>query len=171
MILIALGSNIDFCGQSPQTIVLNAIKTIEKNATILKVSRLYRSTAWPNPSDPAFINAAALLKTELKPAALLEMLHRVEEQFGRVRKNRNAPRTLDLDLLAYGNIICGRGGDIDNSLFRPLCLPHPEIENRDFVLRPLCDIAPDWRHPLSGLTVAEMLDKLDQIEAQPLLGG
>lgn len=209
MILIALGSNVSFCSQTPKTILLNAIKTIEENATIIKLSQLYRSTAWPDPSDPPFVNAAAEIETALPPKALLAFLHKVEGQFGRIRDKRNAPRTLDLDLLAYDDeIITGddAGGQgatqqgpsnqkqsnqklsdqnptisdltgpdlIIPELMGPdltgkaLRLPHPEIAERDFVLAPLCDIAPDWRHPITGLTPVQMLKSLQRHDAQPI---
>jgi 2-amino-4-hydroxy-6-hydroxymethyldihydropteridine diphosphokinase len=114
------------------------------------VSSFYETQAWPEPRDPAFVNAVASIETSLAPAVLLALLHRVERDFGRVRAQRNAPRTLDLDIVDYDGRI--EGG--------PPTLPHPRIESRGFVLIPLRDVAPAWRHPVSGRSVAELIAAL-----------
>lgn len=115
---------------------------------ILAVSPFYRSEAWPNPADPPFVNAVAEVKTRLLPGQLLKALLAVEKAFGRVRKSRNEPRTLDLDLIDYGGLI---------SDAEQLMLPHPRLHERAFVLRPLADIAPAWRHPDTGEGVLALL--------------
>lgn len=115
---------------------------------ILAVSPLYRSEAWPDPADPPFVNAVAEVKTRLLPGQLLKALLAVEKAFGRVRKSRNEPRTLDLDLIDYGGLI---------SDTEQLMLPHPRMHERAFVLRPLADIAPAWRHPDTGEGVVALL--------------
>jgi 2-amino-4-hydroxy-6-hydroxymethyldihydropteridine diphosphokinase len=121
---------------------------------VKRVSSLYESPAWPDPADPAFINAIAEIETSLPPEALLAGLHAIEAGFGRRRSVRNAPRSLDLDLIAYHNEIRG-GEDAD------LILPHPRLSGRAFVLAPLLEVAPDWRHPVSGETAAEMAAQSD----------
>ncbi|HXI87839.1 MAG TPA: 2-amino-4-hydroxy-6-hydroxymethyldihydropteridine diphosphokinase, partial [Parvularculaceae bacterium] len=90
-----------FCYRAPADIITAALAVLGRIATVSAVSRLYRSPAWPDPADPAFINAAARIESGLAPAALLAALHAVEAGFGRRRGPRNAPRTLDLDLLDY----------------------------------------------------------------------
>lgn len=101
-------------------------------------SSWWRSAAWPDPGDPPFLNGVALVRTELGPHELMAALGRIEDAFGRQRGRLNAPRTLDLDLIAYGR----EAGDVDG-----LILPHPRAAERLFVMGPLAEIAPDWRHP------------------------
>jgi 2-amino-4-hydroxy-6-hydroxymethyldihydropteridine diphosphokinase len=103
------------------------------------VSRWWRSAAWPDPSDPPFLNGVVLARTSWSPLEALEALHLLEERFGRRRTSANAPRTLDLDLIALGREIVGEPG---------LILPHPRAAERYFVMGPLAEIAPHWRHPV-----------------------
>ncbi len=148
MILIALGSNLNSHAGPPGSTLRAALKALEKNGIgSAAVSRFYESPAWPDPSDPLFVNAVARVVTALLPAKLLETLHGIETDFGRIRGKRNAPRTLDLDLLDYdGRIEAG-----------PPVLPHPRIAERAFVLVPLADVAPDWCHPKTRESVDRLL--------------
>ena len=151
-ILIALGANMPSRAGAPFETLRAALATLEEaGVTVLKVSSLLETTAWPDPTDPPFVNAAASHQTALNPLALLELLHATETAYGRVRSRVNAPRPLDLDLLAHGNTV------VTSEL---LSLPHPLIARRRFVLEPLAEIAPHWRHPISGLTTLEMLAAL-----------
>lgn len=161
MILIGLGSSLPFCGAQPQETVRLAMAAIAGFAPVERASRLYRSPAWPDPADPPFVNAVIAVRTGLGPAALLAALHDVEAAFGRRRSARNAPRTLDLDLLAYDGFVSkgAEGG---------LSLPHPGLPDRDFVLAPLCDIAPDWTSPVSGRMARAMLAALPTRSAIPI---
>lgn len=153
MILIAAGSNVPFCGVDSQQLVLSSFYALQRVVDVYQISPLYEAPAWPDPSDPVFVNAVAVARTDLPPATLLSVLHTVERAFGRVRSVKNAPRTLDLDLIAHGDhVLSGEAGG-------PV-LPHPGVEMREFVLAPLCDIAPDWRSPSSGKTAAEMLSEI-----------
>lgn len=108
---------------------------------VLARSSWWRSQAWPDPSDPPFLNGVAVVSTAHDAPTLMRTLGRIEDLFGRVRTARNAPRTLDLDLIAYGRL----SGDLDG-----LILPHPRAADRLFVMGPLAEIAPDWIHPVSG---------------------
>lgn len=157
MILIAAGSNLPFCGVDSQQIVLHSILAIGAFTDVIAKSRLYASPAWPDPADPSFVNAVVQVRTEIAPAALLAALHGVEAAFGRLRSQRNAPRTLDLDLIAYGD-----------RLSEDPALPHPRIADRDFVLAPICDIAPDWRPPGNTRSAAELLERLPVRTAKPI---
>lgn len=110
--------------------------------TVAARSSWWTSLAWPDPSDPPFLNGVARVETGLDPHALMAALGRIEDAFGRRRGRPNAPRTLDLDLVAYGRL----KGDLDG-----LILPHPRAAQRRFVMGPLAEIAPDWRHPGGGV--------------------
>lgn len=168
MILIGLGSSLPFCGSAPQETLRLAIRAIGRFAPVSAVSRFYASTAWPNPSDPPFVNAAIAVTSRLSPDALLAALHQVEDAFGRKRGKKNAPRTLDLDLLAYGRL-AGTWFSGGGSAGTGLILPHPRMAARDFVLAPLCDIAPDWVSPATGLTPCQMLAALSAVTAVPIV--
>jgi 2-amino-4-hydroxy-6-hydroxymethyldihydropteridine diphosphokinase len=151
-ILIALGANMPSRAGPPAETLKAALAALgDAGVGVLKVSSFLLTEAWPDPDDPPFTNAVATVQTSLQPFALLELLHAIETAFGRVRSRPNAPRTLDLDLLAYGDVVTGAQG---------LELPHPRLAARRFVLAPLAEIAPGWRHPVSGLTAGEMLARL-----------
>ena len=119
----------------------------------MRRSRFYKSAPVPVSDQPWYVNAVASVATELPPRELLALLHRVEARFGRARRERNEARPLDLDLLAYNDRIeAGEGGG-------PI-LPHPRLHERGFVLLPLAEVAPGWRHPVSGKSVAELIAAL-----------
>jgi len=151
-ILVALGANMPSRAGPPlQTLKAALAALAAANMVIVKTSSFHETTAWPDATQPAFINAAASLQSDLQPFALLELLLSIETDFGRVRSRINAPRTLDLDLLAHGDtVLTGER----------LTLPHPRMASRRFVLQPLAEIAPHWRHPVTGLTCLEMLAAL-----------
>ena len=146
---IGIGSNLSWLGRPPGAVVPAAARALARLGS-LRLSPLYDSPAWPNPSGPAYVNAVAALETALAPEAVLAACQAIEAGFGRRRDaaNRNASRTLDLDLLALG------GAVIETET---LTLPHPRLAARDFVLAPLRDLAPGWRHPVSGRPIADLL--------------
>lgn len=150
-IFIALGANIPSAAGQPPDTLRAALATLgERGVRVLRVSTFRQTPAWPNPTDPAFVNAVAGIQTDLQPFALLGLLHEVETAHGRKRSVPNAPRTLDLDLIDYG-------GRIEQG---SVTLPHPRIAARGFVLEPLAEIAPGWRHPVTGETVEALLAAL-----------
>jgi 2-amino-4-hydroxy-6-hydroxymethyldihydropteridine diphosphokinase len=160
MILIALGSNLSSrAGDPPATLRAALAHLADNGATLVEVSHFYRTPAWPDPRDPEFVNAVACVTTELSPAELIARLHETETAFGRVRSERNAPRTLDLDILDYD-------GRVEDG---PPMLPHPRIEARAFVLIPLRDVAPGWRHPASGKSIPELLAQIPEAERSAIV--
>jgi len=148
MVAIALGSNL---GDS-LSIVRSALEVLDRQPMVrlIKSSRWYRTKAITlpdTPPQPDYINGCAILTTTLSPPELLALLLWVEQRFGRERRAMWSARTLDLDLLLYDELI------IDLPQLR---VPHPRMGDRSFVLLPLQEIAPDWRHPVNGLTIREL---------------
>lgn len=154
MILIGLGANLPSPRfGTPRDTCEAALGALEaRGLGITTRSRWYESAPVPVSDQPWFVNGVAAVETRLDPAAVMDILHRVEDDFGRVRVERNEARVLDLDLLDYAGKVRA-GGPV---------LPHPRMHERAFVLLPLRDIAPDWRHPVTG----EGLDAL--IRALPV---
>ncbi len=145
-VIVALGSNLSGEYDSPRALLEAAQRAMTRaGLTVARVSRFWRSKAWPDPADPPYVNAICLVETDLPPAALLGLLHRIEQDFGRDRRVANAPRTLDLDLIAYGRIVT-----------EAPALPHPRAHERKFVMGPLAQIAPEWTHPVLGRTAAAL---------------
>ena len=152
MILLALGGNLPSCAGQPADTLKRALGELERHGVeIREVSAFYETPAWPDPANPAFVNAVAAVKTSLQPVELLMLLHGVETDFGRLRSASNAARTLDLDLLDYDGRVVAEP---------QLTLPHPRMATRGFVLVPLRDVAPGWRHPVTGQGLAELLAAL-----------
>jgi 2-amino-4-hydroxy-6-hydroxymethyldihydropteridine diphosphokinase len=154
VIFIALGSNLfsDAYG-SPEDICVAAIEALEQRGiSITARSRWFRTAPVPVSDQPWFVNGVIAVETLLSPKELLGLLHEVEAEFGRTRKIRNEARILDLDLIAYDDrIMTGPDGPI---------LPHPRSHERGFVLLPLADVDPDWRHPVTGAAVADLIAAL-----------
>jgi 2-amino-4-hydroxy-6-hydroxymethyldihydropteridine diphosphokinase len=146
---IALGSNL---GES-EAILEAAINTLAQTPGIsLESQSSWYKTKAVGPPQPDYINAAAILQVEMIPQLLLETLLQIENKFGRVRKERWEPRTLDLDLLLYDDLIL----ETPN-----LQIPHPRMRERGFVLVPLAEIAPDWIEPISGCAIKQLVKEVD----------
>lgn len=157
MILIGLGANLPSQAGPPMRTLKRALDELERQGVEIRgLSAFYETPAWPDPADPAFVNAVAAVRTRLQPVELLTLLHGVETALGRLRSASNAPRTLDLDLLDY---------DGQNMSTPQLILPHPRMAARNFVLVPLRDVAPDWRHPVTGEGVETLLAALPDRDA------
>jgi 2-amino-4-hydroxy-6-hydroxymethyldihydropteridine diphosphokinase len=154
MILIGLGGNIDSPVGPPRQTCVEALARLEHAGVGIRGrSPWYQTAPIPVSDQPWFTNAVAELETDRSPQDLLELLHVVEQGLQRVRGAPNGARTLDLDLLAYRGLV--RGTDVS-----PPILPHPRLHQRAFVLFPLCDLVPGWRHPVLGVTAAELARRL-----------
>jgi len=148
MILIALGSNLPSRAGGPRETLQAALHALgEHGIAVNAVSPFYETPAWPDPNDPRYVNAVALVTSALAPRKLMERLQMIETSLGRERSVRNAPRTLDLDVV-----------DCDGRVEEgPPVLPHPRMHSRAFVLLPLFDIVPNWHHPVSGESVTTLI--------------
>jgi len=152
VIIIGLGANLPSrFGEPRETCAAALMALAVRGVHPLRQSRLWRTAPVPVSDQPWFVNAVAALDTDLPPEALLDVLSSIEQDFGRVRGERNAARGIDLDLLDY------RGWQMYTD---HLTLPHPRLHDRAFVLQPLADIAPDWRHPLTRRPLAELIAAL-----------
>lgn len=137
-VIVALGGNLPGRYGSSAEVLRAALAALEwSGLKPVSTSSLWRSSAWPDPSDPDYLNAVAIVETSLPPAEVLALLHRIEQGFGARSAERNGPRVLDLDLIAYGRLV--HHGE--------LMLPHPRAAERLFVMGPLAEIAPAWVHP------------------------
>jgi 2-amino-4-hydroxy-6-hydroxymethyldihydropteridine diphosphokinase len=151
VVLIGLGANLSsHAGEPADTIRAALVELGARHISIQRTSSLYRTPAWPDPNDPPYVNAVVRAETTMLSRELMNVLHDTETAFGRTRSARNAPRTLDLDLIDFDAIV-------DPG---PPELPHPRAANRAFVLVPLADVAPEWRHPVLGKTVNALISAL-----------
>lgn len=160
MILVGLGSNVSGPWGTPRETVERALAELDRPpCRVLEASRLMSTSPMGVRDQPDFVNAVAAIETALEPAALLDHLHDLELEADRRRSLRWGPRTLDLDLIDYDGRIIDAGQEV-RSRHGHLTLPHPGIAGRPFVLEPIAEIAPGWRHPVTGKSAAEMLAAL-----------
>jgi 2-amino-4-hydroxy-6-hydroxymethyldihydropteridine diphosphokinase len=176
-VLIALGANLPVGRQPPAETLRKALAALPRHGlAVVRASRLFATPCFPAGAGPDYVNAAAEISAPgMGPREVLAALHAVEARFRRVRGVRWGMRTLDLDLLAVGDAVLPDpataavwrdlppGRQVGETPDR-LILPHPRLQDRAFVLVPLMDVAPDWRHPALGLSVAEMAARLPQAD-------
>ncbi|KIN65278.1 2-amino-4-hydroxy-6-hydroxymethyldihydropteridine pyrophosphokinase [Sulfitobacter noctilucae] len=149
----------------------------DAGAVIRKTSAFYQTPAFPKGNGPDYVNAAALMDVTWSPEQTIAELHRIEAMFARSRDVRWGQRTLDLDLIAQGDLVLPDAKT--HAIWRNLALkaqmqqvpdtlilPHPRLQERAFVLVPLADVAPDWVHPVLQQTVTQMRDALDPAEVE-----
>ncbi|MCR8824951.1 2-amino-4-hydroxy-6-hydroxymethyldihydropteridine diphosphokinase [Photobacterium sp. TY 1-4] len=181
--LVALGSNQQSSAGTPEETLKRACALIADSGVVIRaISRFYATPCFPAGAGPDYVNAAINLEWSGSPEEMLATLHRIEADLGRARVHRWGQRTVDLDLIAVGDRVLpdaetyAQWRDLPLEEQRSaapdqLVLPHPRMQDRAFVLVPLADVAPDWVHPLSGLSVIEMRDALnaaDLAEVRPL---
>jgi len=177
--LVALGSNVaSRVGPVPVSVldtVTAALEALGHAFGKVTASRFYSTPAFPAGAGPDFVNAACAFVTPKSAPEILQILHRIEAGFGRTRTRRWGERTLDLDLIAHGDSIAPDLATFDHWRSLPpdvqhvtapdqLILPHPRLQDRSFVLVPLVDVAPDWRHPVLGQTIQQLYDARPRAE-------
>lgn len=159
-VLVGLGANCPGSWGTPAETIARALGNIEDaNIAVRAVSPLYETRAVGHARQPAYVNAVALLDTTLPPEALLRVLKEIERRSGRRGGRPWGPRTLDIDIVDYKGLTrhwTDRRGGFPRAGARPLVLPHPLAHERPFVLKPLLDIAPDWRHPALKRSAREL---------------
>lgn len=165
-IFIGIGGNLPSArfGQPPESFAAALEMLAARGITIYRVSRWYRSAPLPPSAQPYYINGVIEARSALSPGGVLAACHQVEGEFGRVRAEMNAARCLDLDVLAYGTVTMDAGDGGGGTV-----VPHPRVAERAFVLMPWAELAADWRHPVSGRTVSDMLAALAQAQDIELL--
>ena len=145
---LALGSNIE-----PEKNLAAAVHDLKNRMEVTAISRVYRTPPWGLVEQDDFLNAVIAVQSEMEPLELLAALQEIESRLARVRSVANGPRTIDLDLLFYAERVLHT---------EYLIVPHPRLHERAFVLVPLCDVAPGFRHPVLEKTMEELLQKSDR---------
>lgn len=166
---------------SPSCLIQAAIVSMaDAGVAIRGESRLFRSPAFPAGAGDDYVNAVIAAQSAAPSEAVLQTLHTIEARFGRQRRTRWGSRTLDLDILNHDDRVAPdlatytawRDAPLERQQEKApdrLILPHPRLQDRAFVLVPLADVAPNWRHPVSGLSVAQMLDALPPEEVAAIV--
>lgn len=176
--LISLGANIKSRAGSPAQTIVESLRCLRINGLTLRcVSRFFATECFPKGAGPDFVNVAASFCSSRTPDDVLSIFHEIELKFGRKRTHRWSARTLDIDLIASGDLVCPgesvqnhwRNLTLEDQKKRTpheLILPHPRLQDRAFVLVPLAEIQPQWRHPILDRTVKQMCDALPKADLE-----
>ena len=165
MIFLGLGSNLSSKFGDRFTNINLAISFLEGyGIRVIKKSNFYETPSYPNKENPKFINAVILVETTLPPVDLMSVLLFIEEKLGRKRDKKNDPRTCDIDIIDYNSqILKLRYNNLD------LTLPHKELTKRNFILFPLQEISPNWKHPKTKEFISDLLQKLSEDDKNSIL--
>ena len=168
MIVIALGANLATERYGPAQFGLEeALRRLDEfGVAVMQRSNWYRSAPYPPSDQPMYVNGVAQVESGLSPAALMAVLLSIEIEFGRHRSKPNAARVMDLDLIDFDGRILDRAADENGPALR---LPHPRLSHRAFVLLPLLEIAPGWRHPEDGRHIDDLITALPEGQKIDLL--
>ncbi|MEK9741547.1 MAG: 2-amino-4-hydroxy-6-hydroxymethyldihydropteridine diphosphokinase [Pelagibacteraceae bacterium] len=159
MVYLAFGSNLSSKFGNSIFTIKKAYAELEKcGVKILKKSSFYRSKAYPDPKDPEFINSVVQAKANINPNNLIKIIFKIEKKFGRLRLNKNDPRTLDIDIIDFNS----RKIKIKNKIVS-LQIPHSSLEKRLFVLMPLIELKSSWKNPESGRLIVQLLSKISRL--------
>ncbi|MFZ2682069.1 MAG: 2-amino-4-hydroxy-6-hydroxymethyldihydropteridine diphosphokinase [Patescibacteria group bacterium] len=149
IVAIGLGGNLDHPLPRLRRVVADLSRFIDRG----RLSRFYETRAFPDPSEPNFVNAVFVGRTVFSPPDVLEKLQDIEVKHGRIKRGRWKSREVDLDLIFYDDLVLTTAD---------LIVPHAFMHERDCVLKPLKEIYPTWRHPVLGLDINQMITALDQ---------
>ncbi|WP_370229108.1 2-amino-4-hydroxy-6-hydroxymethyldihydropteridine diphosphokinase [Cognatishimia sp.] len=179
--ILALGGNQESALGSPKVTLQHAIRALgSREFEVLKVSNFYATPAFPAGSGPDYVNAAVLVRSNHSPQDVLARVHDIEADLGRQRELRWASRPVDIDLIAHSDVVLPdaetqahwRGLSLEDQMSLwpdQLILPHPRLQDRAFVLVPVCDVAPDWVHPVLGRSMRQMLENLPESDRKEVV--
>ena len=165
MIFLGLGSNLPSKNGDRFTNINIAISFLEAyGIKVIKKSSFYETPSYPNKKNPKFINAVILVETILPPIDLMSVLIFIEEKLGRKRSKKNDPRTCDIDIIDYNSQILNlRYNNLD------LTVPHKKLSTRNFILFPLQEIFPMWKHPKTKENISVLVKKLSEEDKNSIL--
>ena len=165
MIFLGLGSNLSSKFGDRFTNINLAISFLEGyGIKVIKKSNFYETPSYPNKENPKFINVVILIESTLPPVDLMSVLLFIEEKLGRKRGKKNDSRTCDIDIIDYNSQILNL--KFNNS---ELALPHNELTKRNFILFPLQEISPNWKHPKTKEFISDLLQKLSEDDKNSIL--
>ena len=156
-VYLGIGSNL---GNKKSNIEIAKFKLQSNHIRLLQCSSNYESKSWPNPQKPKFINIIVKIQTNLSPLELLKICNSIEIQLGRKRSKKNEPRTCDIDIIDYNQ-------ETSNRKDKNLIFPHKLMSQRNFVLLPLFEINPSWKHPKSKISIVKLISylKIDDLRS------